>query len=150
MESETERDPEARLQDFREEDERCVYRSGSEETVDTVVAVSSAKKQQHTEAENRLRSRNSDYGSYCGSPGVNIVEARDVTDRANSPGSEPLLPSDSEEEGATFKPSLPGSVKLDMPSPSPREDQQQESGPGRIPGEPLKTLLSAVFLGTGF
>merc|ERR1719219_1136320 len=48
MESETERDPEARLQDFREEDERCVYRSGSEETVDTVVAVSTAKKQQHT------------------------------------------------------------------------------------------------------
>merc|ERR1719249_167224 len=33
MESETERDPEARLQDFREEDERCVYRSGSEETL---------------------------------------------------------------------------------------------------------------------
>ena len=30
-----------------------VVRSGSEETVDTVVAVSSAKKQQHTEAENR-------------------------------------------------------------------------------------------------
>jgi len=153
MESETERDPEARLQDFREEDERCVYRSGSEETVDTVVAVSSAKKQQHTEAENRLRSRNSDYGSYCGSPGVNnIVEARDATDRANSPGSEPLLPSDSEEEEATFNPSLPGSVKLDMPSPSPREDQedQQENRSRRIPGEPLKTLLSAVFLGTGF
>merc|ERR1719370_1570558 len=139
MESETERDPEARLQDFREEDERCVYRSGSEETVDTVVAVSTAKKQQHTEAENRLRSRNSDYGS----PGVNnIVEARDATDRANSPGSEPLLPSDSEEEEATFNPSLPGSVKLDMPSPSPREDQEQEGRPGRIPGEPLKTLLS--------
>merc|ERR1719323_370927 len=52
MESESDRDPEARLQDFQEEDERCVYRSGSEETVDTVVAVSSAKKQQHTEAEN--------------------------------------------------------------------------------------------------
>merc|ERR1719376_1670746 len=103
MESETERDPEERLGDFREEEEeRCVYRSGSEETVDTVVAVSSAKKQQHTEAENRLRSRNSDYGSYCGSPGVNnIVEAMDATDnRANSPGSEPLLPSDSEEEEA--------------------------------------------------
>merc|ERR1719430_1869715 len=152
MESETERDPEARLQDFREEDERCVYRSGSEETVDTVVAVSSAKKQQHTEAENRLRSRNSDYGSYCGSPGVNIVEARDATDRANSPGSEPLLPSDSEEDEATFNPSLPGSVKLDMPSPSSREDQehQQENRSRRIPGEPLKTLLAAVFLGTGF
>merc|ERR1719260_564375 len=75
MDSEAGADPEGRLQDFREEDERCVYRSGSEETVDTVVAVSSAKKQ-HTEAENRLRSRNSDYGSYCGSPGVNnIVEA---------------------------------------------------------------------------
>ena len=81
MESETERDPEERLGDFREEEEeRCVYRSGemqnpekgeiqlyarnkyilrslvrsgSEETVDTVVAVSSAKKQQHTEAEQR-------------------------------------------------------------------------------------------------
>merc|ERR1719341_1269506 len=52
MESETERDPEERLGDFREEEEeRCVYRSGSEETVDTVVVVSSAKKQQHTEAE---------------------------------------------------------------------------------------------------
>jgi len=148
MESEAERDPEGRLQDFQEEDERCVYRSGSEETVDTVVAVSSAKKQQHTEAENRLRSRNSDYGSYCGSPGVNIAEARDVTDRANSPGSEPLLPSDSEEEGATFKPSLPGSVKLDMPSS--REDQEQESRSRRIPGEPLKTLFAGIFLGTGF
>ena len=75
MESEAERDPEARLQDFQEEDERCVYRSentencsscawnkynwlllvrsGSEETVDTVVAVSSAKKQENREAENR-------------------------------------------------------------------------------------------------
>ena len=31
MESETERDPEARLQDFREEDERCVYRSENTE-----------------------------------------------------------------------------------------------------------------------
>ena len=30
-----------------------LVRSGSEETVDTVVAVSVAKKQQHTEAENR-------------------------------------------------------------------------------------------------
>ena len=99
-----------------------------------------------------MRSRNSDYGSYCGSPGVNIVEARDATDRANSPGSEPLLPSDSEEDEATFNPSLPGSVKLDMPSPSSREDQehQQENRSRRIPGEPLKTLLAAVFLGTGF
>ena len=70
MDSEAGADPEGRLADFREEEERCVYRSvricefkkrskrhknlveqkqtllplrsGSEETVDTVVAVSSA------------------------------------------------------------------------------------------------------------
>merc|ERR1719192_1412028 len=64
MDSEAGADPEGRLADFREEEERCVYRSGSEETVDTVVAVTSAKKQ-NREAENRLRSRNSDYSSYC-------------------------------------------------------------------------------------
>ena len=107
----------------------------------------------------RLRSRNSDYSSYCGSPAGanNMVEARDATDRANSPGSQPLL-SDSEEEEATFNPShqgrrgLPGSVKLDMPSPGLREDEelQENRKAGRIPGEPLKTLLSAIFLGTGF
>ena len=34
------------------------------------------------------------------------MEARDVTDRANSPGSEPLLPSDSEEEGASLRPRI--------------------------------------------
>merc|ERR1719150_1023586 len=161
MESgESQGDPEARLADFSEEEERCVYRSGSEETVDTVVAVSSAKKQENREAENRLRSRNSDYSSYCGSPAGanNMVEARDATDRADSPGSQPLLPSDSEEEEATFNPShqgrrgLPGSVKLDMPSPGLREDEelQENRKAGRIPGEPLKTLLSAIFLGTGF
>merc|ERR1719219_1862488 len=152
MDSEAGADPEGRLADFREEEERCVYRSGSEETVDTVVAVSSAKKQENRDAENRLRSRNSDYGSYCGSPGVNnIVEVRDATDRANSHGSEPLLPSDSEEEEATFNPSLHGSVKLDMPSPSSRDAQEhQEDRSRRIPGEPLKTLLAAIFLGTGF
>jgi len=159
MDSEAGADPEGRLADFREEEERCVYRSGSEETVDTVVAVSSAKKQENREAENRLRSRNSDYSSYCGSPAGanNMVEARDATDRANSPGSQPLL-SDSEEEEATFNPShqgrrgLPGSVKLDMPSPGLREDEelQENRKAGRIPGEPLKTLLSAIFLGTGF
>merc|ERR1719278_2240317 len=148
MESgESQGDPEARLADFSEEEERCVYRSGSEETVDTVVAVSSAKKQENRDAENRLRSRNSDYGSYCGSPGVNnIVEVRDATDRANSHGSDPLLPSDSEEEEATFNPSLHGSVKLDMPSPSSRDAQEhQEDRSRRIPGEPLKTLLAATF-----
>merc|ERR1712213_172227 len=53
MDSEAGADPEGRLADFREEEERCVYRSGSEETVDTVVAVSSAKKQENREAENR-------------------------------------------------------------------------------------------------
>merc|ERR1719410_2497090 len=34
MDSEAGADPEGRLADFREEEERCVYRSGSEETVD--------------------------------------------------------------------------------------------------------------------
>merc|ERR1719242_2261509 len=143
MDSEVGADPEGRLADFREEEERCVYRSGSEETVDTVVAVSSAKKQENREAENRLRSRNSDYSSYCGSPAGanNMVEARDATDRADSPGSQPLLPSDSEEEEATFNPShqgrrgLPVSVKLDMPSPGLREDEElQENRKADSPG----------------
>ena len=43
------------------------------------------------------------------------------------------------------------SVKLDMPSPSSRDAQEhQEDRSRRIPGEPLKTLLAAIFLGTGF
>ena len=43
------------------------------------------------------------------------------------------------------------SVKLDMPSPSSRDAQEhQEDKSRRIPGEPLKTLLAAIFLGTGF
>merc|ERR1719462_981159 len=119
MDSEAGADPEGRLADFREEEERCVYRSGSEETVDTVVAVSSAKKQENREAENRLRSRNSDYSSYCGSPAGanNMVETRDATDRANSPGSQPLL-SDSEEEEATFNPSHQGRRAAREPRPA--------------------------------
>merc|ERR1719184_97796 len=61
---------------------------------------------------------------------------------------------DFEEEGeeVTFEPSHPGCVKLDMPSPISRKEQeeQQEMDPDRIPGEPLKTLLSGLFLGAGF
>lgn len=141
-------DPEARLTDFREEEEGergLSYRSGSEETVDTVVAVTSATKLRAGEAEKRMRSRNSDYGSYCGSPPVDAsrVLARDRPD-GSSPGSAPLLSSDSEEE----LPRLEGSVKLDMPSPTREEEVSPK--PGRIPGELWKTLLSGLFLGTGF
>merc|ERR1719184_48497 len=61
---------------------------------------------------------------------------------------------DFEEEGeeVTFEPSHPGCVKLDMPSPISRKEQEQQEqiDPDRIPGEPLKTLLSALFLGAGF
>jgi len=52
-----------------------------------------------------------------------------------------------EVEDVTFKPSHPGCVKLDMPSPIFSKEQEQQK---RIPGEPLKTLLSAFFLGAGF
>merc|ERR1719427_2223901 len=55
-----------RLEDFTEErEERMGWRSGSEETVDTVVAVAAASVR---EPDKRLLSRNSDYGSYCASP----------------------------------------------------------------------------------
>jgi len=130
-----------RLGDFREEEERgSMYRSGSEETVDTVVAVNTAGAARNARKlapgglENRLTSRNSDYGSYCGSPALPAA--------TGSPGS-PLLPSDSEEEHEPTSPAaLPGAVKIDMPAAGDK--------PGRIPGEPLKTLLAALFLGTGF
>ena len=53
----------------------------------------------------------------------------------------------SDEDESTFYPSFPGFVKLDMPKPSSRDDQEHCE---QIPGEPLKTLLSLVFLATGF
>jgi len=54
-------------------------------------------------------------------------------------------------EEVIFEPSLSGCVKLEMPSPTCRKDEeQQEMDPDRIPGEPLKTLLSGLFLGAGF
>merc|ERR1719295_713856 len=59
-----------------------------------------------------------------------------------------------EGEEVTFKPSLPDSVKLDMPSPICRneeeQEEQEEQDPSRIPGEPPKTFLSALFLAAGF
>jgi len=56
-----------------------------------------------------------------------------------------------QEEEVTFEPSLTDSVKLEMPSPICRnEEEQQEQDPSRIPGEPLKTFLSALFLAAGF
>lgn len=148
-----------------------VSRSGSEETVDTVITVKDNKNHKAGETDKRMKSRNSDYGSYCGSPDYRdrhrTGPGQDSRDRrqggyhietegggqgkvsAVQAGSVPLLPSDSEEgedESAySSHPSLHGSVKLDMPSPS-----NADNKPGRIPGEPLKTLLSGLFLGTGF
>jgi len=56
-----------------------------------------------------------------------------------------------EGEGVTLKHSLPGSVKLDMPSSICRnEEEEQEQDGNRIPGEPFKTFLSALFLAGGF
>merc|ERR1719341_1417899 len=56
-----------------------------------------------------------------------------------------------EGEGVNLKHSLPGSVKLDMPSSICRnEEEEQERARNRIPGEPFKTFLSALFLAGGF
>merc|ERR1712130_572315 len=56
-----------------------------------------------------------------------------------------------EQEEVTFEPSIHDSVKLDMPNPICRnEEEQEEQDPSRIPGEPLKTFLSALFLAAGF
>lgn len=151
-------DSEKRMREFHETDGRRVSRSGSEETVDTVVTVAATKNYKAGENEKRMKSRNSDYGSYCGSPTTETKRAgQDRTDRGNiggtesPPGSAPLLPSsdsedeDKEDSNYPSQPSLHSSVKLDMPPPS-----REEIKPGRIPGEPLKTFLSAVFLGSGF
>merc|ERR1711934_1057153 len=59
-----------------------------------------------------------------------------------------------EGEGVTLKHSLPGSVMLDMPSSicnaCMNEEEEQEQDGNRIPGEPFKTFLSALFLAGGF
>merc|ERR1719308_423500 len=153
MESEGGRDEE-RLQDFTEEpnnDKNVGWRSGSEETVDTVVMVSG----NHKDQDSRLKSRNSDYSSYCNSPTdlADTVPSQDVSNDGDILQNSPLLPTSDEEdiagENAKSANANPlDTVKLDMPSAISGEEGRYPSH--KIPGEPLKTLLSALFLGTGF
>ena len=101
-----------------------------------------------------MKSSNSDYGSYCNSP-VDLaatVIPQDISNDSDTLPNSPLLPT-SEEKDATSdlnnKSANPlDMVKLDMP-PTPR-DEEGRHHQDRIPGEPLKTLLLALFLGTGF
>merc|ERR1719250_591134 len=153
MESEGGRDEE-RLQDFTEEpnnDKNLGWRSDSEETVDTVVMVSG----NHKDQDSRLKSRNSDYSSYCNSPTdlADTVPSQDVSNDGDILQNSPLLPTSDEEdiagENAKSANANPlDTVKLDMPSVISGEEGRYPSH--KIPGEPLKTLLSALFLGTGF
>merc|ERR1719219_2798946 len=153
MESEGGRDEE-RLQDFTEEPnnkQNLGWRSGSEETVDTVVMVSGT----HKDQDNRLKSRNSDYSSYCNSPTdlADTVTSQDMSNDGDTLQNSPLLPASDEEditgENAKSANANPlDTVKLDMPSVTSGDEGRYSSH--KIPGEPLKTLLSALFLGTGF
>jgi len=151
----------ARLGGFLEEGEQggvANYRSGSEETVDTVIANTAYrggkedKKQQG--GNKRMKSRNSDYGSYCGSPtttGPLPVGGVPSVPAINRSAATPLLSSsecdDSEEEAVvafSTSSTLPGHVKVDLPT------SPANSSSSRIPGEPFKTLVAALFLGSGF
>merc|ERR1719228_3121170 len=153
MESEGGRDEE-RLQDFTEEPnnkQNLGWRSGSEETVDTVVMVSGT----HKDQDNRLKSRNSDYSSYCNSPTdlADAVPAQDISNDGDTLQNSPLLPTSDEEDitGEEVKSANSNpldTVKLDMPTVTSGEEGRYHSN--KIPGDPLKTLLSALFLGTGF
>jgi hypothetical protein len=184
------RDPVERLADFREEEERSGLgaRSGSEETVDTVVTVRAARLTAGQEGDRwaphrspkltltrllstcspgchadasrlllpasdpalpRMRSRNSDYSSYGQpSPGTGERGPAPALDRPDgSFRSARLLPSD-DSDGDDEDPSgsVPaGAVKVELP-PAAEGGARTE----RIPGEPLKTLLAGLFLGTGF
>jgi len=129
-----------RLEDFNEEQEKGIgSRSVSEETMDTVVMVAGDNRE---ESEQRMKSRNSDYGSYCNLP-INLADTVVPKDKStpcdNLPNS-PLLP--------TKSANPLDYVKLEMPHVAP--DQEARYQPDKIPGEPLKTLLAAFFLGTGF
>jgi len=139
-----------RLDDFHEEQEPEIgWRSGSEETVDTVVVVGAGT----GETDKRMKSRNSDYGSYCNSPTdlAGTVAGQDISNEGDTLQHSPLIPT-SENEISNDKASKSDhpldTVKLDMPPVTSENDGRFQSN--RIPGEPLKTFLSALFLGTGF
>ena len=102
-----------------------------------------------------MKSRNSDYGSYCNSPTdlAGTVVPQDISTDGDTLQNSPLLPTSEEEDNAsesTNKSEHPlDSVKLEMP-PVTSAQETDRFQPDKIPGEPLKTLLSALFLGTGF
>merc|ERR1719245_2327642 len=145
---------EERLQDFTEEsgnEKNIGWRSDSEETVDTVVVVMGT----HKDQDSRLKSRNSDYSSYCNSPTdlADAVPTQDISNDGDTLQNSPLLPTSDEEDitGEEVKSANSNpldTVKLDMPTVTSGEEGRYHSN--KIPGDPLKTLLSALFLGTGF
>ena len=94
--------------------------------------------------------RPTDSGVSCGTT-VSIALEEDMSDFDEEEEEDRGDP-DQEGEEDTFEPPLSDCVKLDMPRPICRKEQEQQEqiDPGRIPGEPLKTLLSALFLGAGF
>ena len=85
-------------------------------------------------------SGNSDYGSYCNTPTDPALGG--VSDIQNAPL---IQTSDEEEDGLTGG---KGSNPLDYVKIAIPEDERKKSE--KIPQEPLKTLLAALFLGTGF
>merc|ERR1719369_1834128 len=150
MESEGCRD-----RDFNEEpdnDKNMSWRSDSEETVDTVVVVMGSNKDQ----DSRMKSRNSDYSSYCNSSTdlAETVRAEDISNDGDNLQNSPLLPTSDEEDTPGEKVAKSANanpldtVKLDMPPVTSSDEGRHH--PHKIPGEPLKTLISALFLGTGF
>jgi len=143
-----------RLSDFRELEEGEAagggmgWRSGSEETVDTVVMAASRK----SDLEKRILSRNSDYGSYCNSPTEAGLAAAGEPDSGDTDVQHaPLIQTSDEEEdpspgrgrGKTTNPL--DAVKINIPP-----ELGMSSSSEKIPQEPLKTLLAGLFLGTGF
>lgn len=138
-----------RLEDFTEEQGKGIgWRSDSEETVDTVVVAGTVR----DGYANRMKSRNSDYGSYCNSPSdLGTLSPLDVVNQGDSMQNSPLL-SSIDKEDKTDPKNKSGdpleAVKLEMPVFS--SESGSRFGDNKIPRELLKTLLSALFLGTGF
>jgi len=140
---ETERGDHDRLSDFREEEEHSSgmgWRSGSEETVDTVVNAASRKT---SNLDKRIMSRNSDYGSYCNSP-------TDSPDRGDSDVQHAPLIQTSDEEEEMGDREGKGNNPLDAVRINIPPELNSTKSSEKIPQEPLKTFLAGLFLGTGF
>jgi len=140
---ETERGDLDRLSDFREEEEHSSgmgWRSGSEETVDTVV---NAASRTTSNLDKRIMSRNSDYGSYCNSP-------TDSPDRGDSDVQHAPLIQTSDEEEEMGDREGKGNNPLDAVRINIPPELNSTKSSEKIPQEPLKTFLAGLFLGTGF